>query len=102
MNLLSRLARDSLWLLTARIGAQASLVIVTYLLARRLGAEGFGEYAFISALILIANVLTTSLMPFVILILLILYFNCLIGPTLFLKLNYFTFQINFARLAKNL
>lgn len=59
MNLLSRLARDSLWLLTARIGAQASLVVVTYLLARRLGAEGFGEYAFISALILIGNVLTT-------------------------------------------
>lgn len=59
MNLFTRIARDSLWLLTARIGAQVSLIIVTYLLARRLGAEGFGEYAFISALILIANVLTT-------------------------------------------
>ncbi len=46
--------------MTARIGAQASLVIVTlYLLARAFSVKGFGEYAFISALILIANVLTT-------------------------------------------
>lgn len=59
MNLFTRIARDSLWLLIARIGAQASLIIVTYLLARRLGAAGFGEYAFIAALILIGNVLTT-------------------------------------------
>lgn len=59
MTLFTRIARDSLWLLTARIGAQVSMAIVTCLLARRLGAAGFGEYAFIAAMILIGNVLTT-------------------------------------------
>jgi O-antigen/teichoic acid export membrane protein len=59
MNLLTRLARNSLWLLIARVGAQASMVIVTYLLARRLGAAGFGEYAFIVTAIVIGNTLTT-------------------------------------------
>lgn len=59
MSLLKKLARDSLWLLTARLGAQVSMVIVTYLLARRLGTEGFGEYAFLATAIVIGNVLTT-------------------------------------------
>lgn len=59
MNLFTRIARDSLWLLIARVGAQVSLILVTYLLARRLGAAGFGEYAFLAALIMIGNVLTT-------------------------------------------
>jgi O-antigen/teichoic acid export membrane protein len=59
MSLLTRLARNSLWLLIARMGAQLSLVIVTYLLARRLGPVGFGEYAFIAAAIVIGNTLTT-------------------------------------------
>jgi len=45
MNLLTKLASHSLWLLMARVGAQVSMVIITYLLARRLGAAGFGEYA---------------------------------------------------------
>jgi len=59
MNLFTRLARQSLWLLMARVGAQASMVLVTYLLARRLGAAGFGEYAFIATAIVIGNTLTT-------------------------------------------
>ncbi len=59
MNLLTRFARNSLWLLIARVGAQASMVIVTYLLARRLGTAGFGEYAFIATAIVIGNTLTT-------------------------------------------
>jgi O-antigen/teichoic acid export membrane protein len=59
MTLLARLARNSLWLLTARIGAQVCAVIVTYLLARRLSLAEFGEYSFIAAAILIGNVLTT-------------------------------------------
>lgn len=59
MNLLTKLARNSLWLLIARVGAQASMVIVTYLLARRLGTAGFGEYAFIATAIVIGNTLTT-------------------------------------------
>ena len=59
MNLLTKLARNSLWMLIARVGAQAAMVLVTYLLARRLGAAGFGEYAFIATLIVIGNTLTT-------------------------------------------
>ncbi|MEP7135384.1 MAG: flippase [Chloroflexota bacterium] len=59
MNLFTRLARNSLWILSARVGAQASMVIVTYLLARRLGTAGFGEYAFIATAIVIGNTLTT-------------------------------------------
>ena len=59
MTLLSRLARHSLWLLIARVGAQAAMVLVTYLLARRLGTAGFGEYAFIATAIVIGNTLTT-------------------------------------------
>jgi len=59
MNLLTRLARHSLWLLIARVGAQASMVLVTYLLARRLGTAGFGEYAFLATAIVIGNTLTT-------------------------------------------
>ncbi|HSM71239.1 MAG TPA: polysaccharide biosynthesis C-terminal domain-containing protein [Anaerolineales bacterium] len=59
MNLLKKLAQDSLWLLIARIVAQGSMVIVTYLLARHLGAIGFGEYSFMAAMIVFGNVLTT-------------------------------------------
>jgi len=59
MNLFKKLAWDSLWLLIARIGAQGLMVIVTYFLARRLGAAGFGEYAFIATIVTVGNVLTT-------------------------------------------
>lgn len=59
MNLFRNLARDSLWLLIARLGVQVSIVIVTYLLARRLGTAGFGEYAFLASAIVIGNVFTT-------------------------------------------
>ena len=59
MTLFARLARDSLWLLIARVGAQVCMVIVTWLLARRLSVPEFGEYSFITATILIGNVLTT-------------------------------------------
>ena len=58
-SLSAQLARNSLWILIARIGAQVSMVIVTYLLARRLGAAGFGEYAFLAATLVIGNTLTT-------------------------------------------
>jgi len=59
MSLFTRLARNSFWLLIARIGAQASMMVVTYLLARRLGTAGFGEYAFIATAIVVGNALTT-------------------------------------------
>src|SRR5690348_10935688 len=56
---LARLGRNSLWLLAARIGTQGLAVLFTVLLARRLGANGFGEYAFMAAVIFIGNTLTT-------------------------------------------
>lgn len=59
MNIFARLARNSLWLLMARIGAQICAVLVTSLLARRLSVAEFGEYSFMAAVILVGNVLTT-------------------------------------------
>jgi len=54
-----RLGKDSLWVLVARLGAQASLALFTILIARRLGSAGFGEYAFIASMVFIGNMLTT-------------------------------------------
>jgi O-antigen/teichoic acid export membrane protein len=53
------LAKNSLWMILSRFGAQGLAVIFTIFLARRLGSAGFGEYAFIAALIYVANSLTT-------------------------------------------
>lgn len=55
----SPLIKNSLWLLMARVGTQAATVLFTILLARRLGSAGFGEYAFISAIVFVGNMLTT-------------------------------------------
>lgn len=57
--MLSRFSRNSLWLLLARIGTQVGLALSTILLARHLGSTVFGEYAFISAIVLIGNTVTT-------------------------------------------
>lgn len=54
-----RLLRNSLWILLARVGAQACMVVVTYLLAHHLGTAGFGEYSFMAAIVVIGNVVTT-------------------------------------------
>ena len=53
------LAKNSAWLILSRFGAQGLAVIFTVLLARRLGNVGFGEYAFVAALVFVANALTT-------------------------------------------
>jgi O-antigen/teichoic acid export membrane protein len=53
------LARQSLWLFLARLGTQAGMALFTILLARRLGSAGFGEYAFMAALVVIGNIVTT-------------------------------------------
>src|SRR5688572_25169418 len=55
----TRLAKNSLWMILSRFGAQGLAVVFTILLARRLGSAGFGEYAFIAAILFIANALTT-------------------------------------------
>src|SRR5258708_28095634 len=57
--MLSRLVRHSIWLLLARLGTQLGAALFTILLARRLGTAGFGEYAFIAAIIFVENALTT-------------------------------------------
>ncbi len=59
MSALSRLSRDSIWLLISRVATQLGLALFTILLARGLGSTVFGEYAFIAAVIFIGNVLTT-------------------------------------------
>ncbi|MGB8643996.1 MAG: oligosaccharide flippase family protein [Anaerolineae bacterium] len=56
---LKHLGLNSLWVLLARLGAQALSVIFTALIARRLGASGFGEYALITSIVFLGNVLTT-------------------------------------------
>lgn len=53
------LARNSLWMILSRFGVQGLSILFTVVLARRLGSAGFGEYAFIAALIYVANSLTT-------------------------------------------
>lgn len=53
------IAKNSLWLLLARLGTQGMAALFIILLARRLGSAGFGEYALIAAVIFIGNMLTT-------------------------------------------
>ena len=59
IDLQSHLAKNSLWMILSRFAAQGSAVVFTILLARRLGSSAFGEYAFIAAVIFVANALTT-------------------------------------------
>jgi len=47
------------WLALARLGSQALMVVFTGLVARRLGSAGLGQYAFLAALLMVANTLTT-------------------------------------------
>ncbi len=59
MKAASPLTRNSLWMILSRFGAQGLTVVFAVALARRLGSAGFGEYAFIAALVYVANSLTT-------------------------------------------
>jgi O-antigen/teichoic acid export membrane protein len=56
---MSRLLSHTSWLTASRFASQALMVVFTLLLARRLGTAGFGGYAFIAAVVLIGNTLTT-------------------------------------------
>lgn len=49
MNLARRTAANTAWLLAAQVVTRASGFVVTILLARALGTEGFGVYAFVCA-----------------------------------------------------
>ena len=48
------------WTVVSRIGTQGIAVLSNVLLARYLGRDGFGEYAFISSILLIGNALAPS------------------------------------------
>ncbi|HRQ22822.1 MAG TPA: oligosaccharide flippase family protein [Anaerolineales bacterium] len=54
-----RLYKNILWTVGSRYGSQALAVISNLLLARYLGSAGFGEYAFITAVVLIGNAFST-------------------------------------------
>lgn len=56
---LARLSADTAYLLAARVVAQALTLVFTLAVARTLGEQGFGQFAFISAVVAIANVVTT-------------------------------------------
>ena len=54
-----RLLNNIGWTVASRIGTQGIAVLSNVLLARYLGRDGFGEYAFISSILLIGNAFTT-------------------------------------------
>jgi O-antigen/teichoic acid export membrane protein len=50
---------QAFWITASRFGSQVLLAMYTIVLARRLGSAGFGGYAFVAAVILLGNTLTT-------------------------------------------
>lgn len=54
-----RLLKNIGWTVVSRIGTQGIAVLSNLLLARYLGRHGFGEYAFISSILLIGNAFST-------------------------------------------
>ncbi|MCA9926088.1 MAG: oligosaccharide flippase family protein, partial [Anaerolineales bacterium] len=54
-----RITQNAFWLLLARLGGQALMLLFTVLVARRLGEVGLGQYAFIAAMLFVGNVFTT-------------------------------------------
>lgn len=56
---IQRVGANTLWLLTARAGTQAVMLLFTMLIARRLGEEGLGAYAFMTSVVFIGNILST-------------------------------------------
>jgi O-antigen/teichoic acid export membrane protein len=54
-----RLYKNILWTVGSRYGSQVLAVVSNLLLARYFGSAGFGEYAFITAVVLIGNAFST-------------------------------------------
>ena len=54
-----RLLKNIGWTVASRIGTHGIAVLSNVLLARYLGRDGFGEYAFISSILFIGNAFTT-------------------------------------------
>lgn len=53
------LVRNTMWLAGGRVASQLMAVLLTVVLARGLGTAGFGQYAFVGAIVVIGNVVTT-------------------------------------------
>ena len=59
LSLGARLGLNSLWLILARGGSQLFSFLFALLIARHLGHAALGQFAFIAALVLLGNVITT-------------------------------------------
>ncbi len=57
--MMTTVAKNSAWMILSRFAAQGLAVVFTIALARRLGSADFGAYAFIAAILFVANSLTT-------------------------------------------
>jgi O-antigen/teichoic acid export membrane protein len=55
----SSLQKNVFWTVASRYGSQVLAVVSSLILARHLGIAGFGEYAFISAIVMVGNALST-------------------------------------------
>jgi O-antigen/teichoic acid export membrane protein len=53
------LIQNTMWLAGGRVAGQLMSVVLTVVLARGLGTAGFGQYAFVGAIVVIGNVVTT-------------------------------------------
>src|SRR2546426_14162 len=51
--------RNATWLAVGRVAGQLLSAVLAIVLARGLGTVGFGQYAFVGAIVLLANVFTT-------------------------------------------
>lgn len=58
MNLVRKVFRNSLWLGSAQIGSRGFSILITMILTRYLGTQGFGTYSFIYAYCGIFGILT--------------------------------------------
>lgn len=56
---LKRIGPNSLWLLLARVGQQAILLLFTALVARQLGEVAFGQLSWVTAVLYLGNVFST-------------------------------------------
>ena len=59
MSSVAAVPRNTGVLFIGRVVAQGLAVVLTVVLAARLGVSGFGEYALVSAVVFLANVATT-------------------------------------------
>lgn len=53
------LYKNMLWTVLARYGAQGLMVVANILLARHFGSAGFGDYAFVMAVVMVGNAVST-------------------------------------------